>query len=737
MNADDMKTRAIYDASQIADYTPNLIFDFTSAINPTSSAAAIYIRGVGQPDWSLPTDPGVGLYLDGVYIARSVGGVLDVVDVANVEILRGPQGTLFGRNTIGGAINIVSKQPSDELSADVELGVGSFGRMHARGHINVPISDKAAISATLSSKTADGFIKNEIPGQPDWGDEDSLAYRVALKIDPTENFSVSFTYDATRERETHTSNIHFENHEDAFLPLVYNGVLTASTIDPDTNEPAIASDPTRYGRVPDAVCADIDDASRLTNPTCFNSQWTVSRSDPYRTYGVLNTKVPELLTDASKPLSPAADLDLDGFSINASWSISETLDLVSITSFRSLDGFWSRDEDGSPMEIVATVNDFDQEQTTQEFQLKGIAKDGALHWIAGAFFFEEDGCHLDLVYLYGATFSSGGCIDNKSQAIFVQGTYDFSEDWSLTLGGRYTDEEKSFAADQVVSRDELFGSAKGDLLLPTAPAKVDVDETNFHINLARHFSSNTMGYVSFSDSFKGATFTQRIFPPRDVVPIAQPEFVETYEIGFKTTFANGRARLNGAYFDSDYTDIQVTVLESANAGTTTANAASGDIRGFELELYAAPIDNLKLELGLGYLDAGYSKVGGIAEAAGLSPDFDFVNAPEWSLNSAISYDFRLNNGWNLSPRLEYNYNSEIYNDSQNNLSIRQKGIGIINASVSITTADERWTIRAVGKNLGDKLVIISGFSDPFFTGATEATVLTPRTGMLSAEYKFN
>ena len=728
LSSEDIKLRGIGDASEIADYTPNLVFDFTSAINPTSSAAAIYIRGVGQPDWSLPTDPGVGLYLDGVYIARSVGGVMDVVDVQNIEILRGPQGTLFGRNTIGGAINIVTKKPDDEFGGDVSVSAGSFNRVNVRGQVNVPVSDQFAFNAAVSSKKADGFVKNQLPGQPDWGDEDSLSWRAAARWRPAENVDVNFSYDGTRERETHTSNIHLVNHEDAFLALVFNGVL---------GPPDIASNPTRFGIVPDAVCADFADASRLTNPTCFNSQWTVTRDDPYRTWGLLQTNVPELNSNASRPLQPAADLDLDGFGLNIDWSINDNLDFVSITSVRSLEGFWVRDEDGSPAEIVSTVNDFEQDQFSQEFQLKGTAKDGALSWIAGVFYFEEDGCHLDLVFLYGATFSSGGCIDNTSTAIFAQGTYDFNEDWSLTFGARYTDEEKSFTPEQFVARDELFGFPVGFEILPNTKATVDVTEPDFHLNLSRHFGENTMGYVSYSDSFKGATFTQRIFPPRPDIPTAQPEFVESYEIGFKTTFMDNRVRLNGAAFFSDYTDIQVTVLEDASAGNTTANAASGEISGFELELAARPTDNLGLELGVGFLDAKYTEVGGIAEAAGLTADLKFINTPEWSINSAINYDFVLNNGWTITPRLEYNFNSEIFNDSQNFATIRQASVGLVNASISARSDDGRWAVRAHGKNLGDELVIISGFSDPFFSASTEATVIAPRHVVVSLEYNFD
>ena len=729
MSDQAIKNRGINDASEIADYTPNLIFDFTSAINPTSTAASIYIRGVGQPDWSLPSDPGVALYLDDVYIARSVGAVLDVVDVENIEILRGPQGTLFGRNTIGGAISIVSKQPHDEFEGEVSLGIGRFSRVNTKAKINVPISDKAAFSAAISSKKADGFVKNQIPGQPDWGDEDSLAYRVALKLHPTDNVSVLFTHDSTREREAHTSNIHLVNHEDAFLPLVYNGVLTAAT-------GVIASDPTRYGIIPDPVCADFGDSSRLTNPTCFNSQWTVTRDDPYKTWGVNGSSIPELQTDASRPQSNDQDLDLDGFSMTVEWDISDNLSLKSITAYREVEAFFNRDEDGSPMEIVSTANDLDQEQFTQELQLQGTSLDGALNWIVGFFYFEEEGCHLDLVNLYGAIFDSGGCIDNESKAVFAQGTYDFSDVWSLTVGARYTDEDKSFQAEQFITRDELFGFPAMFPILPVAPESVSVQEPTFHISLARTLGDDAMGYVSFSDSFKGATFTQRIFPPRDNIPTAQPEFVESFEIGFKTTLAENRVRLNGAFFFSDYEDIQVTVLEEDQAGNTTANAASGEIKGFELELYASPVPQMAIELGVGYLDAEYSEVGGIAQAAGLTADMKFVNTPELSMNSAIEYDFALSNGWTMTPRLEYNWNDKIYNDTQNFVNVIQDSVGLFNASIRLESSDGKWIARLHGRNLGDKLVIISGFSDPNFSGSSEVTVIPPRTYMATVEYNF-
>ena len=152
-----------------------------------------------------------------------------------------------------------------------------------------------------------------------------MAYRVALKLNPTDNLSVLFTHDSTREREAHTSNIHLVNHPDAFLPLVYNGTLNAAS-------GAIASDPTRYGIIPDEACATFT-GGPVNNPTCFNSQWTVTRDDPYKTWGVNGSSIPELQTDASRPQSNAQDLDLDGFSMTVEWDISENYQIYYIHLF--------------------------------------------------------------------------------------------------------------------------------------------------------------------------------------------------------------------------------------------------------------------------------------------------------------------------------------------------------------------------------------------------------------------
>ena len=720
----DLEARGINDIGEIGRYTPNMVFDFTSAINPTSSAASIYIRGVGQPDWSLPTDPVVGMYLDGVYIARSTGAVMDLLEVQSIEVLKGPQGTLFGKNTIGGAISVVSRKPDDEFEAKLSVGVGRFSRTNLRGFVNIPISDTLAMNAALSSKVADGFVenKNDHPDSPDIGDEDSLAGRVAFRWNPSDTMTVDLSVDATKERENNTSNVHLANYETAFLPLVYNGVIPIPV--------------TRYGFTPDPACADFTDPSRLTNPTCYNSQWTVSRDNPYSTWSQFKSNVPEMNAVASDRVRAAAEMDLLGVSARVSWDLSDTLELVSITAYRDQEGFWSRDEDGSPIEILSTVNDFEQEQFSQEVQLLGQSFDDRLNWILGAFYLEEEGCHLDLVYLYGESLTSGGCIDNETTAFFAQGTYDLSEKFSLTLGARYTDDQKSYSPDSVVLRSELVGLPIGTPLLPFGRKENNVSEANFKVNLTYRWNEDLMTYASFGDGFKGATFTQRIFPNFDFVPTADPEFVETYEVGFKSEFADGRVRANGAVFFTDYQDIQVTVLEDGNAGNTTANAAEGEIFGFELEVTAVPTANLLLQTTIGYLDAEYTEVDGVAAVNGVTTDSKLVNTPEWSVSAATSYSFDLPKGWSLTPRLDYTFTSKVYNDAQNFEIIAQGAVGLWDTSIRLEHETNGWMAALQVRNLSDEVVVDSGFADPGFTGNSEATLLPPRSWMVTVGYTF-
>lgn len=722
-SSEGLENRGISDISQIGEYTPNLVFDSTSAIAATSSAASIYIRGIGQSDWALAVDPGVGLYLDGVYIARSVGGVMDLLDLERVEVLRGPQGTLFGRNTIGGAISLVTKKPGDEFYGDAEISLGRYDRLDARASVNIPIADTLAANIAVSSKKRDGYVENLHPGSPDLGDEDAQSGRLALRWTPSDNFEVNFSADATKEREAPAPNVLLAVDETAIFPLAWNG--GAFPIN-------------RYGIPSDPSCANMADPSRLSNPLCFNSQWIAG---PHKTYSTHTTPNDFVNTNfIGRGMKPESDLDLWGTSLTAEWAITDKLTLKSITAYRDLDGYWARDTDHSPLVILQTLNEYEQDQFTQELQLQGTAMNERLQWITGLYYFEEEGCHLDIVELAGAVFDSGGCIDNTSKAVFGQATYDITEKLSVTVGLRWTDEDKRFTPDSSVAQDNGLGIPAGVLVLPMEEGKVTDEEVDPYLNIAYRWTESLMTYASYSEGFKGGGFTQRVFPPRTDVPDFQPEFVKAYEVGFKSDWFDNRLRLNGAVFFTDYTDLQVNVDETSlgrvgEIGVITRNAAEAEIFGFELELLALPADGWMIEAGVGYLDAEYSEISGLAQDAGLTKGHELVNTPEWSVTTGISYRWEVGGLGTLIPRVDYSYTSKVYNNALNTPLLTQSSVELVNASLAFDSSDEKWSAAIAVHNLTDEDYLVTGNDDPG-SGIIEGVYAMPRTWSVRIKRQF-
>ncbi|WP_168190221.1 TonB-dependent receptor [Luteithermobacter gelatinilyticus] len=719
-----LEARGISDISEIGEFTPNLVFDNTAAIAATSSAAAIYIRGVGQIDWALPTDPGVGLYVDGVYIARSVGGVMDLLDVERVEVLKGPQGTLFGRNTIGGAISITTKKPHEELEGYGEVTIGSEDRTDVRFGINVPVSDTFFANFAGSRKKRNGYVKNLIPGGPELGDEDAWAGRAAFRWLASDTVEVNLAIDGTREREAPAANVLIGVDESQFFPLITNGALPLFT--------------NRHGLpTPSAVCADANNPARLNDPTCWNAQWIAG---PFRTYSTHTTPNDFVNTFLGRPMEPKSELDLWGISLGVDWDINESLTFKSITAYRELSGYWARDVDHSPLLILQTVNDFTQEQFTQEFQLLGNNLDGRLNWILGVYYFKEEGEHIDVVEIPGAVFDSGGSINNESKAVFGQATYDVTDQFSATVGFRWTDEDKRFTPDSVVAQDNGLGIPVGVLVLPTFEG-VQADKVfDIHVNLAYRWTEDFMTYASFSEGFKGGTFTQRVFPPRPDIPSANPEKVKAYELGFKSTWADNQVRLNGAFFYSDYTDMQVNVTEKTPGGTDqdigiiTRNAAAAEIKGAELELIAVPDERWVVEAGLGYLDANYNELTGPAIAAGLTLNHQLVNTPEWSVNVGVGYTLDLGEEWTVTPRVDYAYTSKIANDAKNTPELIQDGLHLVNAALMFADQADLWNVNLGVRNLTDETYLVAG--DNSTDGVIEGVYARPREWYLSVKRKF-
>lgn len=708
-NSEDLDYRGVTNIAEIAAFTPNLVFQNNPSFGGASNTAAIYIRGIGQKEFLPTTEPGVGLYVDGVYIARSVGAILELIDIERVEVLRGPQGTLYGRNTIGGAINITTRKPTEEFAGDLEVAGGSDNYFNVHGSLNVGLADNLFASAQIASSQQDGYV-DRTDGL-DLGDDDTLTGRIALRWIASDDVEVNFSLDATRDEENGPA-----------LNLV--GINLGAPVDPNTPPFAVINNifanfdasgvPLPAAKFDGAgnpiPCAIPPAPINTAIPGCYDNRYLASEGDNQGT-------------------APSySDTDIYGTNLTIDWTINEQISLKSITAYRDLEGEFARDGDHSPL-TVSQFNDLmDQDQFTQELQLLGNAADGRLNWILGAYYFEESGNNVNLLDFTVSTFRSGGRFDNESLAFYLQGTWDFTDALSLTAGLRYTDETKQFLPDQIIFVNKFAGSGHpqldapfmqaGSRILPLLRKEIDITETSPLVTLSYQINDDLMSYISYSEGFKSGGFSQRVFPPIvapftappgtpdiDLIPTFEPEFVEVWELGFKYTGLDGHLRANGAIFHTEYDDLQIQVFTSV--APVTKNAASAEIDGAELELKALTDSGWFGELSIGYINARYTDIDEATTFVASSNDFERVS--EWSISSAVSKDIDLGSSGTLQARLDWSYHSSFFNDTFNTPQIAQDdGYDVINLNLSWRDTADIWRVMLGVQNLTDEEYLITG-----------------------------
>ena len=706
--ADAIETKRIDDISEVASFTPNLVFDTTSPVSGLSSGAVVFIRGIGNTDFSLTTDPGVGTYVDGVYMSRSAGGVLDVLDVERIEVLRGPQGTLFGRNTMGGAISVTSHKPADEFQGKAELTAGDFSRLDVRASVDVPFSEALRATFAVSEKNRDGFVDRVLVGDK-LGDENKFALRASAVFEPRENLDFQFSYDYTKIDEQSAGSI-----------------LAGFTAGAGTVGYGLAT----YGDIP-AGLADLS----------------------------------QYITDGADDISYATgatgtELDINGLSLHGAYRGS-SFDLKYTVAQRKTEGGFYRDPDNSPHAITETLNpDYEHRQTSHELQLTGAGFDQRLKYVAGLYYFQEDGTDNvfvpvflpspDLAVGFPAAITNRAAVDNNSKAAYFQATWALSAILSATAGVRQTKDVKDFVYTQYIGAD-IHGNP-----LPFFPGAVNKDgvftpgllplvgngsgaasdsfsETTFKLGVDASLADNTLLYYSFSQGFKSGGFVLRYVESVPDIRTFQPELVDSHEIGFKWQGFDDRVRLNAAAFYSDYEEVQVTFFDSLG-GPVTANAGTVEIKGLEVELTALVSDRLLLDVGYGYADAGYTTINPIS---GLSLTLDesarLVNTPQNTFNIGLEYSLPIGAG-ELAARVDYSYKDDVFNDSQNSPFLFQEAYDTLNASIRLSIG-ESFDVVVFVDNLTDERFIESGDSN-FGLGFHEANYNRPREYGVTIRYRF-
>ena len=701
----DLKAHSASDISQLADLTPNLVFDATSPISGSSNAAVVFIRGIGQTDFVLTSDPGVGIYLDGVYISRAMGGVLDLLDIERVEVLRGPQGTLFGKNTVGGALSVTTKKPGPEFEFEGSLTAGGDDRFDGMLSVNLPLVDDALfLRASLASRNRDGFGDRLLTGET-MGDVNSDTFRASLLWQAADDLDVTLSLDVTRADEDlpPTSLL----MADPFLggPTNLSGLYNLFAIMGWVNAPP------------------------------YTPLWLTG--DEYESNG-------------TAPVG--SETDVNGVSLTFDWELSK-FDVKSVTAYRETETSFGRDTDHSPITIIHTANEMDLEQFSQEINLFGHAFDDRLEWLVGFYYFREEGEDLPDITILPAVFEADQTlangpgmgfgylgpplpefsvqgdidIENTSLAVFFHNTYQFSDRLSATFGARYTDEEKKTNLD-------VFYPASGFRLLANPRTDQDFDDFSPRIGLEYVLNDDVFVYASYSEGFKSGGVVSRYNMPRIDPIVFEPEEVTNVEIGMKSEWFNQRLRFNAAVFRMDYTDVQVTVFNGVVP--ETRNAAEGEIVGAEIEFTAILADGLRLDGGIGYMDAEYTKLDDPQQGAlEVSKNHDFVNTPELSANLSLQYGFNFSDIGRANIVLDYTYQDETANDAANTPLLIEDSVSLVNARVSLLSNSGKWEVALFGRNLTDEVHLTSGVSTTAF-GIVEGVYNRPREYGITLKYMY-
>jgi len=695
-----LEQRQIFSTEDLDQVTPNLQFTNDTTLAGNNSSSVIFIRGIGQTDPTATVDPGVGLYIDDVYMGQSVGGTLDFRDIAGVQVLRGPQGTLFGRNTIGGAIVLTTQDPGDEFGGDYRFQVGSDSLTDAFIALDVPGSDGFRSRFTFGARNRDGYVTRILTGE-DLGDTSTYTATGKLIWTPRDALELKAQFDFTRSDENGNPFVFAASNESATFQRVASA---------DAGCPGIAGDWTALPAVP-----------MINDDRCAND---FQNKGPYNNNGTYALE---------------SKLENWGASLHVNYAIDELWALKSVTSYRSLTWEGIRDADNTPLTILHTDYDSDGDQFSTELQL--LYGDDGLRGVAGIYYFEEE--IDDIVFVQLNTPAPGvqadsdnNITENDSWALFTQWTFDVNDRMALTLGGRYTEDTKGSIPDQFNYADP---SAK---YLPVRLYQESFDAFTANAALTYHWSDNVMTYLSYAEGYKGGGWNSHFNRPQSPEEQAlfqkfDQEEAETFEIGFKLDLLAETLRLNGAVFSTDYKDLQFTYR--VGVAPYLANAGKASIDGIELEATWVPNRAWMIQGGVGSLDTSIDTLRAIAGTGiGVSIGNALPFSPELQANVGVGYTGALNNGAVITPRLDLAYQDRTFFDANNTLEIAQlKSVTVANLSVGYAPASVNWRVVAGVNNATDELYPTGGNSSlTTGSGYAEIAYARPREFFVSFRNEF-
>lgn len=673
-----------------------------------------YIRGIGTNDSSIGADPSIGVYIDGVYATRLGGALSDFLDIERVEVLKGPQGTLFGRNSIGGAISIVTKKPDYDFTGTLTAEIGSFGTTKASGVVNIPITeDTLALRLYGSMTDRDGWQENIMAPELKGGKQDRTNYGFKVLWEPSENVDVimSNTWSDYDDLTMYTDGYSY------LLDVASGGLL-----------PSI---------------------SELTNNT--DDRKVVNGN--INIYGVAS--------DDFEVTPPIFWREMNEHWVNVEWAVSDDITFNSLTTYREYDNYTKREYDGTEYTIAENAGASESNETvSQEFRLSSETDN--MFWVVGASYLDEM-AYLDL-YLKAfdvgplmtgsplngyQTFTERSTtqVDTKSIALFGDVNYKVTDDTSVTLGVRYSKDDKTSSYLNGLNENGIAAFGGYGLVYPTKFQMADADgnydpsaaiSNNSWTDVSPRFVidhkiGNVLYYASVTKGYKSGAFSS--FPAPSMVTLmvapearqpVEPEKVVNYEAGIKSTLLDNDLTFNASYYYMDYSELQVFQVDQTV--TKLVNAGEAKSAGVEMDGRYFMTDNLAINFIGTYMDTEFKEyVNGGVDYAGTP----LLNAPKLSGSVTLDYEQDINGGY-INAFLTYAFKAKhlLANDFE------QDGYTSVNANVSYTTPDEQWEISLYGKNLTDKVFFTQTSDNVKSFGARGVVRNEPRSFGVKVRYNF-
>ena len=778
VNSEMLEARGQTNIAQVAAQAPNV------SLRPQpqngGSGLIAFIRGVGQVDFNYALDPGVGIYVDDVYIPTLSSSLLELMDLDRIEILRGPQGTLAGKNSIGGAIKLFSAKPRGYNSGSLRVEYGAYDLVQVRGMADFAISDDVAMRISGMSRSRDGYVgmldygvthpNSNVPannargrGNADYetmGGESIVAGRAALRYQ-SGPIEINVSGDYTREDSEAVPTV-----------LIAAGMPTPAGVrseffDPFSSNPSTSLSNT-FTPVPWLVGKDgtpvrLNCAFVPAGPYSCDTGGNLQGWDPrFVSYSSFMDAMQPNPQAPFKPYFALPITEFEGWGVhgNLTYDINDNVQLVYIGSWREYTSKFGQDQDATPIPVAQLDNELTHRAWSSEVRLNFEAMNGMVQGTVGGFYLDQKGdytARVDLNYVNPTIDFIHGpdTTPSTTKALFATVTVRPVDALGITGGIRYTKDKKvytyfrsnpdgtlpngfnCFVANGVFSEPNCILAGLFDI-----PGEFKGDRWDYRLVADYRFSDSFLAYASLSTGFKGGGVNPRPFVADQALPF-QPETLTTYEVGFKSDFLDRRVRLNGAAFLNKYDDIILGKLICPESSLPSPclrpeNIGSADVKGFELEASIFPVDGLSIDGSVAVLDFEYTTaaVGGFLVGTGIPADGITPYTPELTYSFGIQYDYEMEAG-TVSARFDGTFQDDVYTNAENTpwALVDDRFLG--NARLAYTTADEGWRIALEVQNLFDKYYFLS-VSDVTSNslGVVTGVPGMPRTWSVSVEKRF-